>query len=57
MDDESPEPRAKNGVNSIEVGMRLIKALTEHGRAMPLTELAARMAPTEDHQPTDAPRG
>ncbi len=43
--------RAQRGIQSIEVGGRLLLALVHHGRAMPLKELAraAGMAPAKVH--------
>lgn len=51
-----PKPRqarasSPRGIQSVEVGGRLLQALVEHGRAMPLKDLAAAagMAPAKAH--------
>lgn len=44
-------PSAQRGIQSIEVGGALLRALAHHGRALPLKELAAEagMAPAKAH--------
>ena len=37
----SPKPRGRRGIQSVEVGGRLLHALAHHGRAMALKDLAA----------------
>ncbi|MBE7419532.1 MAG: IclR family transcriptional regulator [Ideonella sp.] len=42
----APKPRARRGIQSVEVGGRLLHALAHHGRAMALKDLAAEAGMT-----------
>lgn len=51
MPPRAPRPPAQRGIQSIEVGGALLKALAHHGRPLPLKDLAAGagMAPAKAH--------